>query len=305
MLAGTFELPDGRRLCFDDVGDPAGAPVLYVHGTPDSRRARHPDDDAAARAGIRLIAVDRPGFGGSSPHPDGTVGTFADDAAALAAHLGIHNWAVLGWSAGAVHALAVAARHPALVTAVGIVGGLPPAEAYATEDLLAAASDDRRTVVELAGEMSPAEVGAMLAPLVAPWPCDLDLAREYVLERADPTRRRELDAVPGSIDAMAAGVVDAVAQGLAGIEHDIALQVTPPDIELIDVVCPVLLWYGTLDRDAPPAFGHWLAAHLPDATLAVLDGAGHCLVLPRWTEILGALTAGARTPRSPSGDRGG
>jgi pimeloyl-ACP methyl ester carboxylesterase len=286
VLAATLTLADGRQLCFDDVGDPDGAPLLYVHGTPDSRRARHPDDAVTAAAGVRLIAVDRPGAGGSSPHPEGTVGSFADDAAALAHHLGIQRWAVLGWSAGAVHALGVAARHPALVTAVGIVAGLPPVAAYAAPGILDDASDDRRAVAELAAEMAPAEVGAMLGPLVAPWPCDLDLAREYVLEGSDPTRRAEIESVPGALDAMADGVVDAVAQGLGGVEHDIALQVTPPDVEIGDVVCPVLLWYGTLDRAAPPSFGHWFAAHLPDATLDVLDGAGHCFVLPRWAEIL-------------------
>ncbi len=188
MLAATFDLPDGRRLCFDDVGDPAGPVVVYVHGTPDSRRARHPDDDVTAGAGVRLLAVDRPGAGGSSPHPTGTVGTFADDIAALAAHLGIGRLATLGWSAGAMHALAVAARHPALVGAVGIVAGLPPVQAYAEPGILDHATDDRRAVVELAGEMDPAAVGELLAPLVAPWPCDLDLAREYVLEGADASR---------------------------------------------------------------------------------------------------------------------
>ena len=55
------DLADGRQLCFDDVGDPAGRPVLYVHGTPDSRRARHPDDAVLPAAGVRLVAVDRPG----------------------------------------------------------------------------------------------------------------------------------------------------------------------------------------------------------------------------------------------------
>ena len=95
--------------------------------------------------------------------------------------------------------------------------------------------------------------------------------------------------VPGALDAMAAGVVDAVVQGLSGLEHDIALQVTPPDIDLGDVVCPVLLWYGACDRSAPPAFGHWFAAHLPAATLDVLEGAGHCFVLPRWAEVLVAV----------------
>ncbi len=141
-------LGDGRRLCFDDVGDPDGRPVLYVHGTPDSRRARHPDDSAAAGVGVRLIAVDRPGAGGSDPHPAGTVGSFADDAAALAAHLGITRWSVLAWSAGALFALAVASRHPALVRRVGIVAGLPPFSAYAEPGVLDGAGprspDDRR-----------------------------------------------------------------------------------------------------------------------------------------------------------------
>ncbi len=84
--------------------------------------------------------------------------------------------------------------------------------------------------------------------------------------------------------------MDAVAQGLDGLVHDIALQVTIPDIELTDVVCPVRLWYGTLDRAAPPSFGHWYAAHLPAARLDVIDDAGHLLLLPRWAEIVAALT---------------
>ena len=158
---------------------------------------------------------------------------------------------MLGWSAGAVPALAVAARHPALVTTVGIVAGLPPVAAYDAPGLLDAATDDRRAVAELAREMDPAAVGELLGPLTAPWPCDLDLAREHVLEGADALRRAELDAVPGAVDAMAAGVVDAVAQGLAGLQHDIALQVTPPDIELGDVVCPVRLWYGAAGPRRP------------------------------------------------------
>jgi pimeloyl-ACP methyl ester carboxylesterase len=65
-------LGDGRTLALDDVGDPAGVPVVYLHGTPDSRLARHPDDGVAAAMGVRLLAVDRPGYGGSSPGPGGT-----------------------------------------------------------------------------------------------------------------------------------------------------------------------------------------------------------------------------------------
>ena len=47
----TLTLPDGRTLAYDDVGDPAGTPVVYLHGTPDSRLARPPDSTAGAAIG--------------------------------------------------------------------------------------------------------------------------------------------------------------------------------------------------------------------------------------------------------------
>src|SRR6185436_18674058 len=179
---------------------------------------------------------------------------------------------------------AVAARHPDLVTGAGVVAGLPPVAAYGVPGILDDASPERRAVAELAASPPP-DVGRMLAPLVAPWPCDLDLARDHVSEGADEARRGEIESVPGALEAMAAGVLDAVAQGLGGLEHDLALSVTTPDVDLADVHCPVQLWYGSLDRSAPPSFGRWFADHLADSTLHVVDGAGHCLVLPRWAEI--------------------
>ena len=290
-LAQILSLADGRALCFDDVGDPSGSPVLLVHGTPDSRRARHPDDGVTAAAGVRLIAVDRPGSGGSTPHPEGTVGSFADDAATLAAHLGIGRWAVLGWSAGALHALAVAARHPSLTTVVGITAGLPPFAAYADPGVLDGASDSRLVVAELGADLGPSATAEMLAPLLVPVPCTRELALEHLTGGMDPVRRAELDAVPGSLDVMAAALCDSVTSGLAGVTRDIELQVEPPDIDLTAVGGPVLLWYGTEDTTAPPSFGRWLAEHLPDATLEVVDGAGHALVLPRWVPILRTLAA--------------
>jgi len=45
----------------DDVGDPGGTPVVYLHGGGDSRLSRPPDDSIAAGLGVRLLAVDRCG----------------------------------------------------------------------------------------------------------------------------------------------------------------------------------------------------------------------------------------------------
>lgn len=289
-LAATLALADGRTLGFDDVGDGDGTPVLFVHGSPDSRRARHPDDSIALDLGIRLVAVDRPGAGLSTPNPAGTVGSFADDVIHLADHLGVDRWRPFGWSAGSTFALAVAARHPERVSRVAIAGGLVPFDAYSAPGILDDADGGRHMVAELGAELGPRGMAEVAAPMLVPYPCDEALAIEYVSESADPRRRADLDSVPGALEAMAAGVLDSVAQGLEGVHRDLELQVEAPDVNWSAVAVPVDLWYGGLDTAAPPAFGRWWTDQLPTANLITDEDAGHLVALTHWSRILQRLT---------------
>ena len=62
----TVRLSDGRTLSYTECGDPAGAPVFFLHGTPGSRllgTGLHPD---AVSCKVRLISPDRPGYGNST-----------------------------------------------------------------------------------------------------------------------------------------------------------------------------------------------------------------------------------------------
>ncbi|MEZ5183525.1 MAG: alpha/beta hydrolase [Acidimicrobiales bacterium] len=285
----TIELPDGRRLAYEEVGDPAGVPVAFHHGTPDSRRARHPDDGLATEAGVRLLAVDRPGIGGSDPHPARTLGSFADDLVVLADALGIERLGGLAWSAGATSALAFAARHPGRAADVAVAAGLVPFEANAEPGILDEADCGRHLIAELGTSLGPAATAEVAVPMLAPIPCDDALALEHVLEGADPRRRAVLDSIPGAARAMAAGVVDAVAQGPAGLQREIELQVEAPDVAWSAVAARVVLVYGALDATAPPAFGRWWAGVLPRAELRVLPDEGHLVALTRWRELLGAI----------------
>jgi pimeloyl-ACP methyl ester carboxylesterase len=90
---------DGRTLAYCEWGHPTGSPVLLVHGGPGSRLLC-PDEDATAAAGVRLLTVDRPGYGGSDARPDPTLLGWADDVQALADRLGLERFAVVGFSAG-------------------------------------------------------------------------------------------------------------------------------------------------------------------------------------------------------------
>ena len=287
MLVGArrLEVGGGRALVYDDVGDPGGVPVVYLHGTPDSRAARHPDDGVAGELGIRLLAVDRPGFGGTSPDPSGD--GLARDVARLLDELAATTAGVLGWSSGGLAGLAVAARLGPRVHSLVLVGALPPVEAYVDPAVLAALGTGRRAFVEMALELGPEETAAEVGPHLVPDPLTPELARDHVLEGAGAVGRRELDEVPGALDRLVAGLEGAVAQGTVGIEHDLRHQLAP-GLDLAAVVAPVRTVHGELDPVSPPAVGAWLAERLRAATVEVVPGAAHHLLFPRWAPLLEA-----------------
>ena len=77
----------------------------------------------AEQQGIRLIGVDRPGIGSSTPHQYENVLAFAADMQTMADVLGVGKMAVVGLSGGGPYALACAAAMPDRVIAAGVLGG--------------------------------------------------------------------------------------------------------------------------------------------------------------------------------------
>jgi pimeloyl-ACP methyl ester carboxylesterase len=290
----SFALPDGRSLAYDEVGADCGPVVVYLHGTPDSRLARHPDDGVATALGVRLLAVDRPGFGRSDPDPAGSLTALGRDLRLLLDHLGIERAGLLGWSAGGLAALAAAASLGERVSRVVLAGTVPPFEAHRDPAVLADLGAARRGFVELAVEvlaegMAPAELAEEVAAHLVPDPLDRDLARDHVLEAAGEVGRRELDEVPGAVEQLVDALLEAVAQGRAGLAHDVARQLEA-GLDLATVTAPVWTVHGGHDPVSPPTVGRWLARHLSRAGVTVevdVDpDAGHQILLTRWAELV-------------------
>ena len=101
--------PDGRRLAYLEVGDPHGPLVLHNHGGPGSRLEARLLADSAAKNGLRLVCVDRPGMGQSSAQKARSYTGWADDLVTVADALGQREFGVTGWSEGGPWALAAAA----------------------------------------------------------------------------------------------------------------------------------------------------------------------------------------------------
>jgi pimeloyl-ACP methyl ester carboxylesterase len=108
----TLTLLDGRRLTWREYGDPDGLPVLYLHGGGNTSLEGEVFHRDAVRAGLRLVATDRPGAGGSSLCPGRPAAAYADDVRELLDHLGADRFACFGESNGGLMALALAATLP-------------------------------------------------------------------------------------------------------------------------------------------------------------------------------------------------
>lgn len=125
-LSGQVTLDDGRRLGWYQFGKPSGRPAFYFHGFPGSGVEARWGHEMATSSGVRLIGLDRPGFGRSSFDSGRTILGWADDVLAVADALDIARFSVLGMSGGAPYALACAARLPERITSTMIVSGLGP-----------------------------------------------------------------------------------------------------------------------------------------------------------------------------------
>ena len=274
------ELPDGRRVAVDDRGDAGGSPLLFLHGTPDTRVARHPDDGVVAALGVRLLAVDRPGLGSSDPDPSATPRSVADDHARVLDHLGIESVAVLAWSAGAIPALALAGAHADRVGRLTLVAPLVPADAYADPEVLEGSDDNRRLFAEVLTHADPDEAGRELAPWLVPPELDEVTARSLLAGSIAAVAD-----IPGAADALAAAMLGAVAAGMTGLEREITAQATPLGSLLDAVEATVSVHVGTDDRLTPVAMARWLATRL-DGELHIHEHAGHQLALTAWADLV-------------------
>ncbi|MFI9624740.1 alpha/beta fold hydrolase [Streptomyces sp. NPDC052042] len=271
---GTEQLPGGRLLGWAEWGPEDGVPVLLSPGAATSRYLGF-GADVLDGLGVRLISVDRPGLGASSPLPGRTFGDFADDLRAFAGLRGLGRPLMVGNSQGAPFALACAAA--GTVGALAVVSGADEVAEPRFADTL---PDDLRGLVELAVfDPDAAEkifggftARAMWDLVMSGSPaCDLAVYRQPEFATA---YRRALD--------------EAFAQGAtAGYARDTVLAMGRWDIELTAIAVPVDLWYGEKDTGHSPDHGEGLAARIPGAVRHLVPEAGGSLL---WTHAEQVLT---------------
>ncbi|MCR6712904.1 MAG: alpha/beta hydrolase [Demequina sp.] len=278
MRTGSLETADGRALQFYDVTPDATdhVPIIWHHGSPNVGEPPAPLFEAAAERGLRWIGYDRPGYGGSSAQPGRSVGQAAWDAQAVADHLGVGRYVVLGHSGGGAHALACAALTPERVIAAVSISGLAPMGARGL-DWFAGLNPGGEA------ELRAATQGA-------------DALRAH-LETAefDPTMFTEEDwaALGGDWAWFNEVVGKAEASGSEPFIDDDVASVGDWGFDPSDIRVPTLLVHGTDDRVVPVTHSRWLADHIDGAELLEVPNAGHLAVMAAAERVLDWVAARA------------
>jgi proline iminopeptidase len=121
---GMLPVSPVHTLYYEQSGNPAGTPVVFLHGGPgggtkaDYRQYFDPE-------AYRIVLFDQRGSGQSTPHAnleDNTTWHLVDDIERLREHLGIESWVVFGGSWGSTLALAYGETHPARCRALVLRG---------------------------------------------------------------------------------------------------------------------------------------------------------------------------------------
>ncbi|MEN8140786.1 MAG: alpha/beta hydrolase [Thermodesulfobacteriota bacterium] len=280
----TLTLAGGRSLGYGLYGDPDGMPLIYCHGFPGSRLEAKLAHQEACRQAIKIIAVERPGYGLSEPAP--TLLDLAQwarsDMAQLLAHLKLERFALMAVSGGAPAALALAHAFAGRVTGLTLVCPLPPLTDPAFQALLSPAK-------RLALRLALAAKGAIapLVGLVAQHPRLVLRIFRLLAGRSD----REVLARSELQEVISLSLEQALWRGGAGCSWDMRAYSSPLPFPLTSCATPTTLFHGEEDNIVPPLASHFYQQQLPHCRKAhFLSDAGHfSLPLYRMAMILTAV----------------
>jgi len=281
-LNQQITLPDGRKLGFNEYGPAAdGIPMFYFHGSPSARIEFNlfGNEVLLETLGVRLIAPDRPGMGLSDFQPNRRFMDWSNDVVALADHLKLDRFAILGYSGGGLYAAVCALTIPERVTKVGIVSGTAP---FTEPNLADNINKDSRNFMDLSHQKP--WLSRMILRMMG---AVTRLAPNKVIANALaalPDADRAIVALPEVQQGFIAMVQEALRKGPRGAQHDTRLMVTEWDFNPADIEIPVYLWHGETDQNAPIAMGHYMANVIRNSQAKFYPNEGHLSVFKKNVE---------------------
>jgi pimeloyl-ACP methyl ester carboxylesterase len=279
MRDSTIVVSGGRKLAYTDLGSSGWPCVFFFHGAPMSRLHLAYLEERFVAEQVRLIAPDRPAYGGSTPHPGRLMSDWPRDVAVLADALGITHFMVAGHSSGGPYAAACSALLPERVIGGIVLGGVTDMgwrgawEGYVESECeLMRLPDESAALAWCTQRYGPDGSG-------------FHEASDFEFAAPDNVLFADDQAGPAIMTA----VGEAFRQGVAGYAQDLFVQGRPWPFAASGIAAPMQVLHGELDDLLPLAHSRHTAELIPDATLQVLPGHGHMTIVAELPSLASTL----------------
>lgn len=270
---GRVPVSGGRYLGVAEFGPPTSEQsIVWFHGTPGARRqvpeaARRLADER----GVRIVGMDRPGVGLSTPHLYDRLIDFTGDLELALGRLGIDRFATVGLSGGAPYALAAAHAFAGRVPSVGILGGVVPSGGEeGTHGGLVSLATRFKPLLPMMSE----PIGSLLTtfvrvarPIASP---ALDLYARFA-----PEGDRAVLRCPENKEMFLDDLLNSGRHGMRAVAYDAILFTRYWGFNVRDLRVPVTWWQGDQDNIVPLAHAEHIVKLIPGAELRVRPGDGH------------------------------
>ncbi|SDK54959.1 prolyl aminopeptidase Serine peptidase. MEROPS family S33 [Methylophilus rhizosphaerae] len=296
-----FAVSSGHTLYVEQCGNPAGVPVIFLHGGPGSgcnpaqRRFFDP-------AHYHIILFDQRGCGRSQPAgetQDNTTQALVADIEAIRKHLNIQRWHVFGGSWGSTLGLAYATQHPEPVISLTLRGiflsrpheinwflgqvaiFFPEAWQKLLQDVPA---DQQEHILEYYANLVFQSDTAISIPAAIRWN-----AFESSIMSLHP--KEDSSTIDGPTELARARVQIHYIRHLCFVDGDQLLQLAASTLRHI----PATLVQGRYDMVCPPQTAWELAHAMPQAQFVMVPDAGHSAMEPGTCQALLAATEQYKT----------
>jgi pimeloyl-ACP methyl ester carboxylesterase len=204
------------------------------------------------------------------------------DVRALADHLGLDGFAVVGWSTGGPHALAVADGLADRVTGVGAIASIAPLDKVGLDGL------GERVFIEMA-QSDPQALRETMKQLAASMRDDPEGTSTALFADVMSDRDVAYFARPENYEMVIADLVESARGDWEGYADDCVAGAGDWGFDLDAVSTKVALLHGTADRVVPIEHSRFLAHALANASLSQVDDEGHLSVLDHLPELCAEL----------------
>lgn len=276
-LENQIKLLDGRTLGYAEYGSSNGVPILFFHGLPGSRLEAEKLHQAAIKMNVWLIGLDRPGMGLSSIQKNRAILSWAEDIAEFSAVFNLKTFSIMGHSGGAPYVAACAYRIPEKIHKAVIVSGIAP---LTYKDAISSLQKTQKIMFWM----------IKYCPIVLKWMMRSSLK---ALQKPDHLKKmlKQLPNADKKIfentyyqDSMVQSLKEAFRQNVDGVVNDFKLLAKPWGFNLEEIQCPLTIWQGGKDQQAPVKHSEIYAQHIAQANHVLLEEEGHISILHNYGE---------------------